>query len=501
MSIQQPAGCLRLSLVDEITATCEATSVRLESVYGIVEYTDLPAGIVGAFKTLAAGGADRASLESKVLDSDGLGGLSRFGMLLDRSINRCFIDFTVWSDAGPMISLHPTVPTHAFSLSDSDADTIGVVSRFAYCRWERDLMVIESPLARSIVNVHDPDSLKLWATFGTASSARCAAESCGLCLDEAIAIVGLLRSAKAIVDVGNDERPDEEQRLPLLTWDFHDLLFHTRSRVGRHNRPTGGTFRFAGEVPPLPLSSEPRDAPTIPLASARAESLRPDVTLVSSVIEQRRSIRRHGDTPLTVDDLGEFLYRVARLRLTAHQEIRDEAGDLEERFEIGSKPYPSGGGLYELEIYPVVHSCRGLEQGMYHYDSKHHQLEVLSPPRPVRQLLDDAQLAAGVTAPPQILLVISARFGRVAWKYESIAYSAILKNVGSLFQTMYLVATSMALAPCGLGSGNSELFADLAGLDYLAETSVGEFMLGSAPAHLDGTPDYITDIQLNSEVG
>jgi hypothetical protein len=35
----------------------------------------------------------------------------------------------------------------------------------------------------------------------------------------------------------------------------------------------------------------------------------------------------------------------------------------------------------------------------------------------------------------------------------------------------------MNLAPCGLGGGDSDLFAEAAGLDYYTETSVGEFML------------------------
>jgi SagB-type dehydrogenase family enzyme len=62
------------------------------------------------------------------------------------------------------------------------------------------------------------------------------------------------------------------------------------------------------------------------------------------------------------------------------------------------------------------------------------------------------------------------------------AYAATLKNVGVLYQTMYLVATAMGLAPCALGAGNADLFAAAVGTDYYAESSVGEFMLGSAPA-------------------
>jgi SagB-type dehydrogenase family enzyme len=79
----------------------------------------------------------------------------------------------------------------------------------------------------------------------------------------------------------------------------------------------------------------------------------------------------------------------------------------------------------------------------------------------------------------QVLIVIAARFQRIAWKYASIAYSIILKDVGVLYQTMYLNATAMGLAPCGVGCGDADLFARAAGTDYYAETSVGEFLLGS----------------------
>ncbi len=58
----------------------------------------------------------------------------------------------------------------------------------------------------------------------------------------------------------------------------------------------------------------------------------------------------------------------------------------------------------------------------------------------------------------------------------------VLKHVGVVFQTMYLAATAMGLAPCAVGLGDSDLFAQAADTDYYAETSVGEFLHGSAPA-------------------
>ena len=62
-------------------------------------------------------------------------------------------------------------------------------------------------------------------------------------------------------------------------------------------------------------------------------------------------------------------------------------------------------------------------------------------------------------AAPQIVITIAARFGRVSWKYSSLAYALILKDVGVLIQTLYLMATDMGLGGCAIGSTNIDLFA------------------------------------------
>jgi SagB-type dehydrogenase family enzyme len=97
----------------------------------------------------------------------------------------------------------------------------------------------------------------------------------------------------------------------------------------------------------------------------------------------------------------------------------------------------------------------------------------------VQALLDQAFYTADQRSKPQVLIVLAARFQRMQWKYQSMVYAAILKHVGVLYQQMYLAATAMGLAPCALGGGHSDLFAEAAGLNYYEETSVGEFILGT----------------------
>jgi SagB-type dehydrogenase family enzyme len=104
----------------------------------------------------------------------------------------------------------------------------------------------------------------------------------------------------------------------------------------------------------------------------------------------------------------------------------------------------------------------------------------------VERLLDEAgQAWGGQPERPQVLLIVAARFARVAWKYESLAYALLLKELGALLQTLYLVATDMDLAPCAIGGGDSDLFARVAGLDYLTEGAIGEMTVGSRNAAAD----------------
>ena len=200
---------------------------------------------------------------------------------------------------------------------------------------------------------------------------------------------------------------------------------------------------------------------------------------LARVQEARRSIRDYGERPLGAGQLGEFLYRVGRLAAYWQGEVWTPTGAV--RLAFAPRPYPAGGSLYELELYVVVNACEGLEAGLYHYDAERHRLG--RRPAAVADIEGLLQDAARGTAIPrerlQVLIVVAARFPRIAWKYAAIAYSLVLKHVGVLYQTMYLVATAMDLAPCGVGSGNSDRFARAAGTDYYAESSVGEFLLGS----------------------
>ena len=102
-------------------------------------------------------------------------------------------------------------------------------------------------------------------------------------------------------------------------------------------------------------------------------------------------------------------------------------------FAYATRPYPSAGASYELELYLAVDKCDGLTRGFYHYDAGGHALVPIDVRTPhLEALFSEAQLSMDAPATPQIVITIAARFGRVSWKYSSLAYALILKDVGVL---------------------------------------------------------------------
>ena len=268
----------------------------------------------------------------------------------------------------------------------------------------------------------------------------------------------------------------------LRFWQFHDLLFHARSRQGRHDGPVGATYPQAGRLDPSPAVQPETGDDGIALHRPDLERAQCEDPPFALVQQRRRSIRNYATEPITDRQLGEFLYRVARVTDRQQRQIDTPAGPVQMDFAL--RPYPAGGALYELDVYAAIAACGGLSPGLYRYDGVGHRLvRRAGRTAEVDRLLADAARATGLPATePQVLLVLAARMPRVAWKYTGLAYALVLKDVGVIFQTMYLAATAMGLAPCAVGLGDSDLFAQAAGVDYYTETSVGEFLLGSAPS-------------------
>jgi oxazoline/thiazoline dehydrogenase len=430
----------------------------------------ISSGLVRAIDVLSSSGATEDELANLVEELDGAHELTRLYYYLLMFSEHRMLSYGIALGDGRLATLAPSSPSFCFSPVAIHVDSKYILSKFAYLHRDGEGLVLESPVSHGKITLHG------WAgaaLMGELAKAQTLESLCGMVRSVPLPVVTLflemLLSERFLSELKAGETLAEENEV-LGQWDFHDLVFHARSRLGRHIQPYGGTYRFRNRIKALPAVKQFQAAQAFDLHRPDIGSLVLKDSPFTKVLEERRSVREYGERPITDRQLGEFLYRTARVKELCKTEFQ----------ELSSRPYPSGGAVYELELYVNIRSCENISPGFYHYCPWQHRLEKISDPtNETEALLKDAQRSAGVSEGPQILITIAARFQRVFWKYESMAYSLLLKNVGVLYQTMYLVATAMDLAPCALGGGDSDLFARAARLDYYAETSVGEFLLGS----------------------
>ena len=267
----------------------------------------------------------------------------------------------------------------------------------------------------------------------------------------------------------------------LVLWDFHDLLFHTHSTEGRQANPIGGLYPYAGIINPPPAVRPSWPGKAIDLRSIPADPSQA-VSVVARLLRERRSTRDFDDDrPITLGELARFLDCTARIQAKWKSEA--DLGEGGPEVAYAARPYPSGGSAYELELYLAVANCKGLGRGFYHYDADRHALVPIDAgARELETMLASAEFAMGTPSSPQILITIAARFNRVSWKYSSLAYSLILKDVGVVMQTLYMMATEMKLGGCAIGTNNIDLFAKMTGMDFHVEGPVGQFALGRGNA-------------------
>lgn len=435
-----------------------------------LEFGGLPERAIRAIRELASGRSTEREIHALV--PDGAAGLdgslahwySALGELLERGAVTCELS----DNSQPLLRWAPMKRLPVSETPPVERDRVLVLSGYACVRRSGAGLVVESPLAPFSVELCDPRVLGLVGRWATPTTLR---ELEGIELNLSHDILGVAASLLAHAGILRDADQEAECAARCDAWSFSDLLFHGASgreapRVRRQppaTNPWAGTFHLRDVAPTLSL-------PEPDLSGRGSEGMTLDQAL-----DNRISIRHHDDAnPMTLAALAEFLYRTLRVK-----SVTPSDGDAV--YEHSHRPYPSGGALNPLEVYPVVRMCGGLDEGVYHYDPLHHRLVRRKElDERAGQALNIAAAAMGGGPAPQVLLVIAARPARVFWKYSSVGYAVILREVGVVMQTMYLVATSMGLAPCAVGAGDGLLLPGTNEPTFQAdEVSVGAFCLGS----------------------
>jgi SagB-type dehydrogenase family enzyme len=380
---------------------------------------------------------------------------------------------------GDQVVIEPQVPDYWPRTPPLDDADVVALSRFAYLRRRGNDLVLESPRASALFKICEPKIASALAILTAPQHIKTFRQQDAF---PGLELLALLVGCEILfkIDPSDDSglRPAEGDS-DLVLWDFHDLLFHARSTQGRHANPLGGVYPYAGIIPPPPAVRPVWPGKKIDLGGfsvADSEAISP----LSRLLRERHSTRSFDDErPITLAELARFLDGAARV--LARYRNKTDLGDDGPWVDYAIRPYPSAGASYALELYLTVDKCDGLDRGFYHYDADGHSLVPINvPTQELEASLAGAAFAMAAPAKPQILITIAARFGRTSWKYSSIAYALVLKDVGVLTQTLYLAATDMGLGGCAIGTADVYLFAKMTGIEFHLEGPVGQFAIGRA---------------------
>jgi len=183
---------------------------------------------------------------------------------------------------------------------------------------------------------------------------------------------------------------------------------------------------------------------------ARAMSL--DKTL-----RQRKSIRDFQARPLSKGQLAYLLWASTGIQR------------VEDGYEF--RTAPSAGALYPIETYVVVNNVKSLEPGVYHYQIRSHQLELLEQ-RDLRGQIAAAALGQGMCATAAAVFIWAAVFERCKWKYGQRAYRYIYLDAGHIAENLALAAVSLNLGTCEIGALYDDQVNTFIGIDGTEESTI-----------------------------
>lgn len=181
------------------------------------------------------------------------------------------------------------------------------------------------------------------------------------------------------------------------------------------------------------------------------------------VIKKRKSIREFIDKPVSKEDLSYLLWSCTGI-------VRKEYG-------YQFRTAPSAGALYPIETYLVVNNVEELQEGIYHYDIRGHELEVLKKGS-FGEAVCKAALDQVMCAEAAVVFIWSAIFDRSKFKYGQRAYRYIYLDAGHIAENLALAAVSIGLGSCQIGALYDEEVNDLIDIDGIKESVVYMSVVG-----------------------
>lgn len=185
------------------------------------------------------------------------------------------------------------------------------------------------------------------------------------------------------------------------------------------------------------------------------------------LLNERKSTREFSDLQISFEKLNKILFYSFGIKnpnvLPEHTR----------RF------YPSAGARYPIEAYLLNNNIEGLGKGLYHYNCKSNQLELLLE----KDLsTESSQIFGEAYNGNPNFLVMNGVISRTEVKYGINAYRFALIESGHIGQNISLLAQKEGVGCCALGGFDNDKLSELIDINQEDEIPLYAFSLGNLNA-------------------
>ncbi|MFA5522941.1 MAG: SagB/ThcOx family dehydrogenase [Tissierellales bacterium] len=169
-------------------------------------------------------------------------------------------------------------------------------------------------------------------------------------------------------------------------------------------------------------------------------------------IETRKSLRKYGDTPLTIEEISYLLWCTQGVK------------------QVVSRPstirtVPSAGARHAFETFLLINNVEGIRPGLYRYIALSHKLMEVTTEVEIAQRVTTACHEQEFILNSAVTFIWTAVVSRMKWRYGERGYRYIHLDAGHICQNLYLTAESIDSGVCAIGSFDDDDINELLGLD------------------------------------
>jgi len=186
-------------------------------------------------------------------------------------------------------------------------------------------------------------------------------------------------------------------------------------------------------------------------------------TTLHNAIKERKSTRSFSKIPINKEQLSYLLW--------------SSTGIQRKEIDFEYRTVPSAGALYPIETYLVVNSIKNLEQGVYHYNIKNHELECLKEGN-FSLKISRAALDQEMCSEASVVFIWTAIFSRSKWKYGQRAYRYIFLDAGHIAQNLALSSTGLKLGCCHIAAFYDDEVNAIIDIDGISESAIYASVVG-----------------------